>query len=172
MSISRWLLDHPSLLERAYIYTEWGLRKLEPLLREIGLRRFEVPFRIGEILTKQPLFGCKMCGVCNLRGTGMTCPMLCPKHLRNGPCGGVQMDGRCEVDHNLECVWLLAWERTSNMRWYRDQILVIHPPLDHSLEHTSAWLNYLEDRDCCAPPGWPDVTVPRPDILLSKRMNP
>nr|WP_245947992.1 methylenetetrahydrofolate reductase C-terminal domain-containing protein [Halomonas montanilacus] len=29
-----------------------------------------------------------MCGQCILSSTGMSCPMNCPKSLRNGPCGG------------------------------------------------------------------------------------
>jgi len=45
---------------------------------------------------KKPVFGCRMCGQCVLHDTGMTCPMTCPKELRNGPCGGVRPDGRCE----------------------------------------------------------------------------
>ena len=39
-----------------------------------------------------------MCGQCVLHSTGMTCPMTCPKTLRNGPCGGVREDGDCEVE--------------------------------------------------------------------------
>jgi hypothetical protein len=169
MSISRWLLDHPRLLERAYLLTEWALRKLEPLLRRFGLRRFDRPFRLAEIVTKGPIFDCRMCGVCNLRGTGMTCPMTCPKELRNGPCGGVRQDGTCEILPDMECIWALAWDRSENMRWYGERIFINHPPLDHRLWDTSAWVNYLEDRDCCAPPGWPDVSIPHPGAMLRRR---
>jgi hypothetical protein len=172
MFISRWLLDHPRVLERAYLYTEWMLRSLEPLLRKIGLSRFDLVFRLGEIITKRPVFDCRMCGVCNLRGTGMTCPMTCPKELRNGPCGGVHQDGKCEVIPDLDCIWVLAWDRSERMRWYSDRIHIIHPPLDHSLWDTSAWLNFLEDKDCCAPPGWPDISLPRPDKLLRRKHTP
>ena len=34
---------------------------------------------------KKPVFGCRMCGQCVLHDTAMTCPMTCPKTLRNGP---------------------------------------------------------------------------------------
>ena len=43
------------------------------------------------------LFDCQMCGQCVLSSTGMSCPMNCPKQLRNGPCGGVRPNGHCEV---------------------------------------------------------------------------
>lgn len=172
MSVSRWLLDHPRVLEWAYLYTEWALRKIEPFMRKVGLPRFESFLRFGEIITKRPLFDCRMCGVCNLRGTGMTCPVTCPKELRNGPCGGVRQDGKCEVDPDLDCIWVLAWQRSERMRWYADRVFMIHPPLDHRLWDTSAWLNFLEDKDCCAPPGWPDISIPRPAELLSRRTSP
>lgn len=42
---------------------------------------------------KKPVFGCQMCGQCILHDTGLTCPMGCPKNLRNGLCGGVRPDG-------------------------------------------------------------------------------
>ncbi|MBF6309362.1 methylenetetrahydrofolate reductase C-terminal domain-containing protein, partial [Nocardia farcinica] len=43
----------------------------------------------GEVVLKGWIFNCQMCGQCILHSTGMTCPMTCPKKLRNGPCGGV-----------------------------------------------------------------------------------
>lgn len=168
MSNSSRLLDRPHLLERAFLYTEWLLRTLEPLMRRVGLARFDRLFRVGEIATKRPIFDCRMCGVCILRGAGMTCPMTCPKELRNGPCGGVQQDGKCEVDPELDCIWVAAWNRSENMRWYRERIFIIQPPLDHRLWDTSAWINFLEDKDCCAPPGWPDISLPRPEMVLGR----
>jgi hypothetical protein len=161
-----WLLDRPVFLERAYLLTEWALRKFEPALRRLGLRRIERLFIWGEVVTKVPLFGCKMCGVCNLRGTGMTCPMLCPKQMRNGPCGGVRENGHCEIDSEMQCVWIPGWERADKMRWYGERVAIVHPPLDWRLGGSSAWINFLEDRECCAPPGWPDVSLPDPAITL------
>ena len=52
-----------------------------------------------------------MCGQCALPVTAYACPMTCPKQLRNGPCGGVGMDGSCEVYPGMRCVWLMAYER-------------------------------------------------------------
>jgi ferredoxin len=48
---------------------------------------------------------CSMCGECLLDSFGGFCPISrCPKSLLNGPCGG-SMDGKCEVDPELDCVW-------------------------------------------------------------------
>ena len=55
------------------------------------------PLALVEAAVKKPIWGCQMCGQCVLHSTGMTCPMNCPKMLRNGPCGGVRPDGNCEV---------------------------------------------------------------------------
>jgi hypothetical protein len=144
MSIRRWLQDHPTLLERAYQGVERMLIMVEPLLRRIGFERIEGLFEAGERLTKVPLFDCRMCGTCNLRGTGMTCPMTCPKDLRNGPCGGVRQNGKCEVEPDMDCVWMLGWERSKKMSVYGDQFLEHHPPVDHQLQGTSAWLHLLD----------------------------
>ena len=54
-----------------------------------------------EHAVKGPVFGCQMCGQCVLHETGLTCPMTCPKTLRNGPCGGVRPDGTCEVKPDI-----------------------------------------------------------------------
>lgn len=150
MRLARWLQDHPSLLERVYRVTETVIRRMEPLLRRIGFRRLEAVFERGERVTKGPLFDCRMCGMCNLRGSGMTCP----KDLRNGPCGGVRPNGKCEVIPDMDCVWVLAWERTARMETYGQKILQVHSPVDRSLEGTSAWLNMLDGIDQQRPEGW------------------
>jgi hypothetical protein len=151
---ARTLQDHPAILERAYRSVAGLIRWLEPLLRRAGLDRLEALFVWGEHITKGPLFDCQMCGVCNLRGTGMTCPMTCPKEIRNGPCGGVRPDGKCEVKPEMDCIWVLGWGRAANMETYGDRILTVHPPLDYSLKDTSAWLNMLTERDQQSPDGW------------------
>lgn len=52
---------------------------------------------------------CSACGDCVLEETAMICPVTrCPKSLLNGPCGG-QAKGKCEVDRNKDCVWILIY---------------------------------------------------------------
>jgi len=74
-----------------------------------------------------------------LSSTGMSCPMNCPKQLRNGPCGGVRANGNCEVEPDMPCVWVQAWEGSRRMTG-GDAILAVQKPVDHSLRETSAWL--------------------------------
>ena len=50
-------------------------------------------------------YDCKQCGECYLNITGGICPLTaCSKSLVNGQCGGCK-DGKCEVDHGMECGW-------------------------------------------------------------------
>lgn len=159
MRIASWLQDHPVVLERMYRVTETLIWRMEALLRRIGFRRLEGLFEWGERATKGPLFDCHMCGMCNLRGSGMTCPMTCPKDLRNGPCGGVRPNGKCEVIPEMDCIWVLAWERAARMESCGQKILEVHPPVDRSLEGTSAWLNMLDGIDQQRPDGWAPSNV-------------
>ncbi|RKY42758.1 MAG: 5,10-methylenetetrahydrofolate reductase [Candidatus Makaraimicrobium thalassicum] len=54
---------------------------------------------------------CSLCGDCILDETGGICPVTrCPKSLMNGPCGGAK-DGKCEVNNDLDCVWILIYNR-------------------------------------------------------------
>jgi Methylene-tetrahydrofolate reductase C terminal len=108
----------------------------------------------SEELLKGYIFNCQMCGQCILHSTGMTCPMTCPKNLRNGPCGGVRPNGHCEVIPEMQCVWVQAWERSHSMALYRNEIKLVQPPLDRSLQGTSAWINLIDKRDIRAPKGW------------------
>ncbi len=150
----RWMQEQPHLLEVAYRLTERALQGAKPLLQAVGWEPLETIFETGEKITKGPLFECKMCGMCNLRGTGMTCPMTCPKEMRNGPCGGVRPDGKCEVKPEMDCIWLLGWQRAERMPDYGESILGIHPPVDYQLEGSSAWINMLTERDQQSPEGW------------------
>ena len=106
-----------------------------------------------EWVVKRPVFGCRMCGQCVLHSTGLTCPMTCPKGLRNGPCGGVGPDGHCEVKPKMRCRWVVAYERSGHLPW-RDEFAHLRPPVDRRLDGTSSWINYVTKRDRERPPGW------------------
>jgi len=96
---------------------------------------------------KELIFDCRSCGQCILRLTGMTCPMTCPKQLRNGPCGGVRPGGYCEVYPERRCVWTQAWERSKKMRIYGDGMHLLQPAVNWQLEGSSAWVNMLTGAD-------------------------
>jgi len=108
-----------------------------------GLARVLTPV---ELAIKKPVFGCHMCGQCVLHSTGMTCPMECPKNMRNGPCGGVGLDGSCEVDRSKTCVWLKAVNRSSKTPW-ASEIYRRNPAVDWALKGSSAWVNALTGRN-------------------------
>ena len=109
-------------------------------------RALEILVLPFEIASKKAAFGCRMCGQCILHETGMTCPMGCPKTLRNGPCGGVRLDGHCEVVPEMMCVWVKAERRSRWLPW-RESILKIQPGLDWSLKGRSAWIGLLAGRN-------------------------
>ena len=134
-----WSVRHSRGLERLYGLFADAFLMLHPLWRKIGYPRAEKPVRFVEKCVKGALFDCRMCGQCILSSTGMSCPMNCPKQLRNGPCGGVRANGRCEVKPDMPCVWLKAWEGSRNMV-HGDAVLRVQKPVDRSLAGTSAWL--------------------------------
>ena len=55
---------------------------------------------------------CAACGDCMLYWTGGICPVVrCAKGLLNGPCGGTRRGGKCEVDPDKDCAWVLIYQR-------------------------------------------------------------
>lgn len=66
--------------------------------------------------------------------------MNCPKSLRNGPCGGVRANGKCEIEPDMDCVWVLAWEGNKRMRSSEYPIQFVQPAVDNRLRGRSAWL--------------------------------
>jgi hypothetical protein len=140
-----WSVRNAALLERVYAGFEGGLGRLNPLFRRIGYGRAERPLAAVEKGLKGFLFGCRMCGDCILSATGMSCPMNCPKAMRNGPCGGVRADGGCEVAPAMRCVWVEAWEGSRRMR-QAERIHAVQGPLDHRLAGRSSWLRVARER--------------------------
>jgi ferredoxin len=55
---------------------------------------------------------CAACGDCLLFWTGGICPNArCAKGLLNGPCGGTRRGGKCEIDSDKDCAWVLIYRR-------------------------------------------------------------
>jgi hypothetical protein len=117
---------------------------LTPLWRAVGLARLEKPVAVLEAAVKGAFFDCQMCGQCALVDAGMSCPMNCPKSLRNGPCGGVRSNGNCEVDANMACVWVEAW--AGSQRMHLGDIKAVQSPVDHRKTGRSSWLALLPEK--------------------------
>jgi hypothetical protein len=151
---SEWLKNHPRLLEVAYVLSKRLIVATYPLVRRLSPRAAERAMIWSEEALKGYAFNCQMCGQCILHSTGMTCPMNCPKNLRNGPCGGVRANGHCEVIPEMPCVWVQAFERSQHMSLYGQEIMHIQPPVDRRLQGTSSWINLIDKRDVETSPGW------------------
>jgi hypothetical protein len=145
-AVRRFAVRHSRFFETLYRGFERVIVALDPLLRRIGYQRLERPVGVLEWLTKGFLFDCQMCGQCVLSSTGMSCPMNCPKTLRNGPCGGVRPGGFCEVKPWMRCVWVEAWDGASRMKHGLDRIQVVQPPVDRTLEGSSSWLRVAREK--------------------------
>lgn len=127
------------MMEILYAALEKTLLLLAPLMERIGYERLEKPVAAVEKVVKGVLFDCQMCGQCALSKTGMSCPMNCPKSIRNGPCGGVRPDGYCEVKPEMRCVWVEGWAGSQRMKHGSD-ISIVQIPIDHRLKGSSSWL--------------------------------
>ena len=141
-----WSVRHAGGLNRFYRGLEAALVALAPLWRAIGHRRLERPVAALERGVKGFLFDCQMCGQCILGSTGMSCPMNCPKNLRNGPCGGVREGGYCEVIPTMKCVWVLAHEGSRRIPGGLEALRVNQPPVDHRLRGKSSWLAVVRQK--------------------------
>lgn len=124
---------------------ERGLLMAAPVLNRLGHERLEKPVAAVEKLVKGALFDCQMCGQCALSSTGMSCPMNCPKSIRNGPCGGVRADGNCEVKPDMPCVWVEGWHGSQRMKQGGD-IANVQIAIDHRLIGKSSWLRVVRDK--------------------------
>jgi hypothetical protein len=136
---------HARSFERLYRRFEAAMVALDPLFARIGYDRVERPVAFVERGVKGLIFDCRMCGQCVLSSTGMSCPMNCPKELRNGPCGGVRPGGFCEVRPAMRCVWVLAWDGAARMQGGA-RIREVLPPVDRRLAGSSSWLRVSREK--------------------------
>ena len=144
-AVRLWSIRHARFWEAFYRRFEWAYVAAASVLRRLGYERLEAPVAAVERQVKGLLFDCRMCGQCILSSTGMSCPMNCPKQMRNGPCGGVRADGRCEVRPEMRCVWVQAWEGSRRMA-EGDRITELQPPVDHRRRGSSSWLRIVRER--------------------------
>lgn len=143
--VRRWSVRHSRAMEILYNLFERLLVSASPLFRAIGYERCEKPVAVVEKAVKGFLFDCQMCGQCALSSTGMSCPMNCPKTIRNGPCGGVRPDGYCEVKPEMICVWVDGIAGSQRMR-HGDDIQIVQFSVDHSLAGRSSWLKVVREK--------------------------
>lgn len=142
----QWSVRNARWLNAVYGTIESALAMAHPLLERIGYQRLDKPFVILEKVSKGLLLDSQNCGQCIVGSTGLSCPMNCPKQLRNGPCGGVRSDGGCEIEPEMPCVWVLAWEGNKRMAKSEYPIQFLQPPVDNRLIGTSAWLRASRQR--------------------------
>ncbi|MBM4329426.1 MAG: hypothetical protein FJ118_19955 [Deltaproteobacteria bacterium] len=75
---------------------------------------------------------CRSCNQCYLGITGGICPVtMCSKGLLNGPCSG-PIHGKCEVDHERNCAWIMIYERLEQQSRIGLQDAPA-PPMNHGL---------------------------------------
>lgn len=146
MSLRSFILDHPRPLVWAWEAGSWVFRQLGPTLEKVGVEKASKFIHPLEWVFKVAVFDCHSCGQCILHYTGMTCPMTCPKQLRNGPCGGVRPDGHCEVYPDRDCVWVKGLERIERTP-YAAEKLRLNMPVDWRLEDLSSYVTYATGAD-------------------------
>jgi len=137
---------HARGLNTFYRGFEAVLVALHPFFRWVGYERLERPVAAVERSVKGLLFDCRMCGQCILSSTGMSCPMNCPKNLRNGPCGGVRANGHCEVRPEMMCVWVQAVAGAARIPGGAEGLQNVQVAVDRRLQGKSSWLRVVRER--------------------------
>ena len=150
-ALRQWSVRHARGLNAFYQGFESTLVALHPLFKRIGYHRLERPVAALERGVKGALFDCRMCGQCILSSTGMSCPMNCPKNLRNGPCGGVRANGHCEVRPEMKCVWVEAVAGAARIGGGMQALSQVQVAIDRRLQGRSSWLRVVRQRTGEAP---------------------
>ena len=142
--LRRFATRHSRAYERVYNASSPLILMLLRVLNKYFGSRLDAPITWLEAKVKGVLFDCKMCGNCVLSSTGMTCPMNCPKTIRNGPCGGVRENGNCEVNPDMKCVWVDAWNGSQKMKHSQEIELIQFAP-NHQHKGSSAWIRLSKE---------------------------
>jgi Methylene-tetrahydrofolate reductase C terminal len=143
-----WSVRRARGLNAFYRGFERVLVRLHPLFKMLGYERLERPVATVEQAVKGLLFDCRMCGQCILSSTGMSCPMNCPKSLRNGPCGGVRANGNCEIIEDMPCVWVQAFEGSRRIPGGVEAMSEVQFAVDQRQQGRSSWLRVAREKGC------------------------
>jgi len=121
---------------------------MQKLCRKVEGTKMEVFFHKLEHLAKVLLFDCQDCGDCALADVAYLCPMSqCPKHQRNGACGG-SFQGWCEVyPRKRKCVYVRAYVRLKKYNEEEQLETGIVKPCNWDLYQKSSWINFYLGRD-------------------------
>ena len=116
-----------------------------------------------EETSKAKSLGCEMCGDCRIPNLQFLCPEPtngCAKRLTNGPCGGADEEGYCEVVPERRCYWGEVVGRALKAGEFK-MLTELQLPKDPRLSHTSSWRNEvlglcpeplkIEDVNCALP---------------------
>ncbi len=165
--VRRWVIHRVSFFARLYALLERAILFSAPLIKRIGLKRANRLFVWLEKPTKSFLFDCTMCGDCVLGSTGMSCPMNCPKQVRNGPCGGVRKDGNCEVEPNMPCIWVDGWQGISKTEIY-NRYMMPRRAAESGRKGKSAWIEVINHQTI----GRATAEIIEPENLPEERTSP
>ena len=145
-AVRLWSVRRARGLNAFYRGFEAVLLRFHRLFAAIGYDRLERPVAFVEKNVKGLLFDCRMCGQCVLSSTGMSCPMNCPKTLRNGPCGGVRANGHCEVKPEMKCVWVEAFRGSQRIDGGVEAMSQVQVAVDQRQQGRSSWLRVVREK--------------------------
>jgi hypothetical protein len=72
--------------------------------------------------------------------------MNCPKSLRNGPCGGVRANGNCEVNEDMRCVWVEAYQGSVRIPGGVEAMSKVQLAVDQRQQGRSSWLRVAREK--------------------------
>jgi methylenetetrahydrofolate reductase (NADPH) len=136
--------SHDLFFRHGNLLAAGSIRLCRYLDRPMGVR---VLMDLVEGPAKEVLLHCQHCGDCAIQHVGFLCPESgCPKHIRNGACGGSH-NSRCEVYPDRLCIWYRAYGRLAAAGDSREMVRGCVPPRMWELNKTSSWINFHLGRD-------------------------
>lgn len=166
---------HALVLSRIYNFALNLIKPIIPFTRKIKPSYLNACLKPLERTAKGIMFDCQMCGQCVLSSTGMACPTNCAKEMRNGPCGGVRVDGHCEVKPEMICVWTEIVKGQKNIDGQNTLPPKTIAPIDRRLMGTSSWARVLKEEEQTIPvpppPEWVEREKAPFEIACVNRLN-